>query len=188
MTTTTMKTTTTTQSVPQPRCPKPRPAAALLWLAVALCTPWATAQSAPGAAAANPTAPLAACVQPWEITPPQLYGLWQITLWTDGGNESAPVSTGALLFERHPEYPGSVRGNIKRSSKGNDLQALVSGDVLDGEFNLDESADGVNMDAVWVGQPQDCGQTIRGVRFPAEGRPANEVKLNFTLKKSRGWN
>jgi hypothetical protein len=41
---------------------------------------------------------------------------------------------------------------------------------------------------VWVGQPQDCGQAIRGIRFPAEGRPANEVRLNFTLKKSRGWN
>jgi hypothetical protein len=182
-----------TTPLPPRSSPQRAPAAAAgaaLGLLLTLCPIGGHAQSSPGAAApgVTPTAPPAACLQPWEITPPQLYGLWQISLWPEGGNESAPVSTGALLFERHPEYPGSVRGNLKRSTAGNDQQALVSGDVLDGEFNLDESADGVNMDAVWVGQPQDCGQAIRGVRFPAEGRPASEVKLNFALRKSRGWN
>jgi hypothetical protein len=183
----TMKITTPPTPTRRQRAPS---ATAALGLLLALCPVLASAQSTSGATAprAAATAPSAACPQPWEITPPHLYGLWQITLWPEGGSESAPVSTGALLFERHPEYPGSVRGNLKRSTTGNDQQALVSGDVLDGEFNLDESADGVNMDAVWVGQPQDCGQAIRGIRFPAEGRPAHEVRLNFTLKKSRGWN
>jgi hypothetical protein len=133
------------------------------------------------------SAPAPVCAQPADLTPTHLYGLWQLTLWPLDGREDAPAATGALLFERHPEYPGSVRGTIRRSAAGNDLQAVVSGDVIDGEFNLDESADGVAMDAVWTGAPQDCGQAIQGVRRPAEGRPASEPALNFLLKKTPGW-
>lgn len=155
-----------------------------LTLCVVIASPWAVAQTAPAG-----SAPALACAQAWDITPAHLYGLWQLTLWPDGGQESAPVSAGSLQFGRHPEYPGSVRGNVKRSAAitGKDLKALVSGDVLDGEFALDESADGVNIDAVWIGQPQDCGQSIRGTRRPAEGSPAGEVELNFLLKKAPGW-
>ncbi|MDP2016624.1 hypothetical protein [Hydrogenophaga sp.] len=134
--------------------------------------------------------PAATCTAPVEMAPAQLYGLWQLVLWPQGsGSEAAPASTGALLFERHPEYPGSVRGNLKRSTPGNDRQALVSGDVTSGELNLDESADGVNMDAVWEGNvtPSGCGQELRGIRRPAEGRPAGEPAMNFVLKKAPGW-
>ncbi|MGE0099500.1 MAG: hypothetical protein AB7S86_14250 [Hydrogenophaga sp.] len=133
--------------------------------------------------------PASACDQPGDMAPAQLYGLWQLTLWPLGGQESSPASTGALLFERHPEYPGSVRGNLKRSSQGNDRAALVSGDVTHGEFNLDESADGVNMDAVWEGNatPSGCGQELRGIRRPAQGSKPDEPVMNFVLKKSPGW-
>jgi hypothetical protein len=133
-----------------------------------------------------------ACDPSGDMAPAQLYGLWQLALWPQDGRstEATPASTGALLFERHPEYPGSVRGSLKRSSSGNDRQALVSGDVTQGEFNLDESADGVNMDAVWEGNvvPNGCGQELRGVRRSAEGRgtPA-EPPMNFVLKKVPGW-
>ncbi len=129
------------------------------------------------------------CTAPADLAPAQLYGLWQITLWPQGGQESAPTSTGALLFERHPEYPGSVRGNLKRSSTGNDLAAQVSGDVTNGEFNLDESVDGVNMDAVWEGEvtPSGCGQELRGIRRPAQGSASKDPVLNFVLKKAPGW-
>jgi hypothetical protein len=131
-----------------------------------------------------------ACTQPGDMAPSQLYGLWQLVLWPqDGGSEAKPASTGALLFERHPEYPGSVRGNLKRTTPGNDRQALVSGDVTSGEFNLDESADGVTMDAVWEGHvtASGCGQELRGIRRPAEGRPAGEPAMNFVLRKAPGW-
>jgi hypothetical protein len=133
--------------------------------------------------------PAAPCSAPADFAPTQLYGLWQLSLWPQKGQEAAPVSTGALLFERHPEYPGSVRGNLKRSSPGNDRTALVSGDVTSGEFNLDESADGVNMDAVWEGEvtPSGCGQELRGIRRPAQGRVADEPVMNFVLRKAPGW-
>ncbi len=151
-------------------------AAAALALAISLP---ATAQT-----------PATGCTPPADMAPAQLYGLWQLVLWPQtAGSEAAPTSTGALLFERHPEYPGSVRGSLKRTTPGNDRQALVSGDVTSGEFNLDESADGVSMDAVWEGNvtASGCGQELRGIRRPAEGRPAGEPVMNFVLKKAPGW-
>jgi hypothetical protein len=143
-------------------------------------------------AAAQPAAtPTPVCTQPGDFAPQQLYGLWQLTLWpSDGGRESAPASTGALLFERHPEHPGSVRGSLKRSTSGNDRQAQVVGDVTNGgEFHLDESADGLTMDAVWEGEvtASGCGQELRGVRRPAEGRANGDPAMTFILKKAPGW-
>jgi hypothetical protein len=139
---------------------------------------------------ASAQSPTVVCTQPADMAPAQLYGLWQLVLWPqDGGSEATPASTGALLFERHPDYPGSVRGSLKRSTPGNDRQALVSGDVTSGEFNLDESADGVTMDAVWEGNvtASGCGQELRGIRRPAEGRALSETVMNFVLKKAPGW-
>lgn len=153
------------------------------WLSAALIT---FVVMAPAAA----QAPAVGCTPPADMAPAQLYGLWQLVLWPQtSGSEATPTSTGALLFERHPEYAGSVRGNLKRSTPGNDRQALVSGDVTSGEFNLDESADGVTMDAVWEGNvtASGCGQELRGIRRPAEGRLAGEPVMNFVLKKVPGW-
>jgi hypothetical protein len=168
------------------RRPRRRPlGAALFALVLAGFIPVA------GAQAPASTTPPVVCSPAGEIAPAQLYGLWQLTLWpTEGGSEATPTSTGALLFERHPEHPGSVRGHLKRSSAGNDRQAQVSGDVTNGnEFNLDESADGMNMDAVWEGSvtPSGCGQELRGIRRLSEGNPAVEPALNFVLKKVPGW-
>ncbi|MDM7944061.1 MAG: hypothetical protein QUV35_15670 [Hydrogenophaga sp.] len=134
--------------------------------------------------------PAVACTQAGEMVPAQLYGLWQLVLWPqEGGSEATPSSSGAVLFERHPEYPGSVRGSLKRTTPGNDVQARVSGDVTQGAFNLDESADGVTMDAVWEGEvtPSGCAQELRGIRRPAEGRPTGGPVMNFVLKKAPGW-
>ncbi|MFN7122859.1 MAG: hypothetical protein ACK4NM_12600 [Hydrogenophaga sp.] len=139
---------------------------------------------------ASAQTPAVVCTLPADMAPAQLYGLWQLVLWPQaGGSETAPASTGALLFERHPEYPGSVRGSLKRTTPGNDRQALVSGDVTSGEFNLDESADGVTMDAVWEGNvtASGCGQELRGIRRPAEGSQMKEPLMNFLLKKAPGW-
>jgi hypothetical protein len=133
----------------------------------------------------TPNAPAPACPAAADLTPADLYGLWRLVLWPEGGRESAPVSTGAMLFGPHPEYPGSVRGRLRRSGPGADLEAEVAGDVGDdGEFNLDESVDGLTMDAVWSGQPTDCGRTVRGLRRPVEGRPGSGPALQFLLQRS----
>lgn len=140
-----------------------------------------------GPLAAQSATPVTDCPDAQAIEPLHLYGPWQLRLWPEDGREDAPTSTGALLFEKHPDYPGSVRGELRRSAGGSDLQAQLSGDVTDGVFNLDESDDGVAMSAVWTGEPQDCGRRITGVRRPAEGRPGAEPELRFDLRKRSGW-
>lgn len=141
------------------------------------------------AQSAAPPAPASAiaCETPVFLDPARLSGLWQLTLWPENGTAAQPTSTGAVLFERHPEYDGSVRGRLKRSDTGNDREAVLSGDVVDGEVNFDESANGVNLDAVWIGEPAACGLELRGSRRPADGRPADAPVLNFLLKKTPGW-
>lgn len=157
----------------------------MCFLASALCAaPTCWAQSALPSTA---TSPALACTEPAGMTPAHLYGVWQLTLWPSEGSESRPASTGTLRFERHPEYPGSVRGHIQRLAAGQPVEARVSGDVIDGAFNLDESADGVAMDAVWTGVPQDCGQAIRGTRQPAESQAHAMEPLQFLLHKRPGW-
>lgn len=161
--------------------PRHRPG---VWLALAgalLCAPAARAQQVAPAPAD------VACLQAQDIQPTHLHGLWQLSLWPEGGDENTPLSRGALLFEKHPDYPGSVRGELRRSAGGQDLLAQVSGDVTDGVFNLDESDNGVDMSAVWEGEPLDCGRGFRGTRRPAEGRPASEPVLSFRLRRLPGW-
>lgn len=155
-----------------------------LLLAWALCAP-AAAQS-PATAA-----PALACISPADFGSARLHGLWQLVLWLEGGSPDQPAATGTLRFERHPEYPDSVRGSLQRSTGqpagSGAVQALVSGDAIEGVFNLDESADGVAMDAVWEGAPADCGREIRGLRRPAEGRTNTGPAMHFLLKKAPGW-
>ena len=146
---------------------------------------WAVLGGTAAQVSAQPATP--ACPEAADIEPAHLYGLWQIRLWPEGGSEAEPASRGVLLFERHPEFPGSVRGELRRSAAGADGSARVSGDVTDGAFHLDESADGLNMSAVWAGEPEDCGRSIRGIRRPAEGQPAGEPVLQFRLQRQPGW-
>ena len=129
-----------------------------------------------------------ACTVPDHVPPAQLAGLWTLTLWPEGAQETQASSRGAVLFERHPEYTAGVRGELRRSGAGNDLTAVVSGDVTEGEFHLDESDDGKTMSAVWDGVAQDCaGQlSITGTRRPAEGR-GEGTALRFRLERASGW-
>lgn len=149
-------------------------------LVLVLTLPFALAS----AAAQTASTPPAPCAAADDLAPADLFGLWQLSLWPEGAKDAEPVSTGAVMFGPHPDYEGSVRGRLRRSGPGADLEAQVSGDVTDGEFNLDESGDGHTMDAVWTGQPTDCGRSIRGLRRPAEGRPASDPVLQFLLQRS----
>ena len=136
-------------------------------------------------ATSAPPSPTARCTDAAPMPVEQLVGLWQLTLWADQGSPETPVSQGAVLFRPHPEYPGSVRGRLKRTGPGNDLQAVLSGDVVNGEFNLDESDDGVRMSATWVGTPFNCGTRLKGVREPAQAMQDTGTVLQFELRKAR---
>lgn len=129
--------------------------------------------------------PLDPCPAAQDVKPADLYGLWHFSLWPSGGNEDAAVSRGAMLLESHPDYPDSVRGQLQRSTRADEVKAQVSGDVTDGGFNLDESDDGVAMSAVWTGDlsSTDCRLDIRGTRRAAEGRSKGDPEWNFRLNK-----
>ena len=153
--------------------------AALLCLSNAAAQFPATTSAAHGASSN-------ACVAPADVSAVHLYGLWQLSLWPLEAADTVPLSHGAVLFEQHPEYPGSVRGRLQRSTPGNDQRAQLSGDAIGGAFNLDESVDGATMSAVWEGAPMACGRDIQGVRRPAEGN-TTEPPMRFQLTRRPGW-
>ncbi len=116
----------------------------------------------------------AACPTPAEIGALHLYGAWQAT-W-DGLDEPATLTLG-----RNLEHPDGVRGEIRRGA----AQALVAGDVDDGDFTLEESTDGQTISATWTGRVVDtaCGKEIRGTWTRAHDGAAHP----FVLRKRPGW-
>lgn len=150
---------------------------ALIALALGALPAWAAAQAP------------AACSVPEQLPPARLSGEWTVRFWDEGGSPERPRETGVLQLERHPEYGGSVRGELRRGAGGQMRRSIVSGDLTEGELHFDESDDGVAMAAVWSGVAEDCGGrlSIRGTRRPAEGARAPEPALGFRLDKAPGW-
>ena len=124
----------------------------------------AIAGSLPLQALAQPACPKAA-----ELAPRQLVGLWRAEF--DGLPQGA-----TLLLEPHPEYAGSIAGQVNRNGE----RAKLAGDLEEGEFTLEESADGVRISATWLGDVVDgsCGREIRG-QWEAPGR----APIGFVLRK-----
>jgi hypothetical protein len=110
-----------------------------------------------------------ACPSPVDIKPQQLHGLWRAEF--DGKSAGA-----TLLLEAHREYAQSLSGEINRDG----ARAKVAADLEDGEFTLEESADGQRITATWLGDVVEgsCGKEIRGRR---EG--GWDGTLPFVLRK-----
>lgn len=135
------------------------------------------------------TASTMSCTVPEHVPPARLSGEWRVTLWPEGGADSQPRDVGTLWLERHVEFEASVHGNLLLGGTGPARRSLVSGDVTEGVFHLEESDDGQRMSAVWAGVAEDCAGrlTITGTRRTAEGvEPADPV-LAFRIEKAPGW-
>ena len=140
-----------------------------------------------GSIASAPTPP-ADCPSPEAVTPAHLYGRWRLTL----GAPEKPVGTGVVELERHPEYADRVRGSFERETNTGHYKALVAGDVAPPGFQMEESVDGITIDAVWSGDvlPASCGREIQGWRRVVEGHTSPqepESETPFTLQKALGW-
>jgi len=112
----------------------------------------------------------AECPQAHEVTQAQLLGLWRAEF--EGSWHGA-----TLLLEKHPEYADSFRGAINRDGE----KASLAGDVVEGEFTLEESKDGLRIAATWLGDVVEgsCGREIRGT-WKAESSPTERA---FVLRK-----
>ena len=114
--------------------------------------------------------PALACPKASEITPQHLLGLWRAEF--EGQAQGA-----TLLLEKHPEYKENFSGAVNRDGQ----RALLAGDVDDGEFSLEESVNGTNISAIWLGEVVEgsCGREIRG-SWKAEG---DSRQFQFVLRR-----
>ena len=110
------------------------------------------------------------CPQAWEVEANQMLGPWQAEFEDKGPGAS-------LRLEAHPEFAGNFRGAVERNGERRQL----AGDIDDGDLTLEESADGVHIAAIWVGEVVDgsCGREVRG-SWKAEGSPATRA---FILRR-----
>lgn len=121
-------------------------------------------------ALAAPVPAQPACPAAAEVTHVHLLGLWRA--------EFSGLWEGAtLLLEQHPDYAQSFKGAINRDGQ----RGLVAGDIEEGGFTLEESADGRRIAATWLGDVVEgsCGREIRGT-WQAEGEKAGR---GFVLRK-----
>ena len=102
------------------------------------------------------------------------------------------ISTAVLQLGPHPELAQSVRGTVQRGS----ATAQLSGDVDAGELTLEESINGTNISATWIGQvvAGSCGKEIRGTwnnATPTPSAPSAPAipppAFTFVLRKQAGW-
>lgn len=114
-----------------------------------------------------------ACPSIEELSPQHLYGLWRA--------EFAGLAQGAtLLLEKHPQWPDSFSGGANRAG----VQTRISGELESEDFSLEESADGVEVSAVWQGTVLEgsCGKEIRGTWNSAK----NRTLYPFVMRKLPG--
>jgi hypothetical protein len=112
----------------------------------------------------------AECPKPTEVQAQHLLGLWRAEF--EGLGQGA-----TLLLERHTRFAQSLAGSINRNGE----RGQLAGDIEDGEFSLEESADGRSIGATWIGDVVEgsCGREIRGTWQGSTGRTA----LPFVLRK-----
>ncbi|MBC7681840.1 MAG: hypothetical protein H7172_05865 [Ferruginibacter sp.] len=117
------------------------------------------------------------CLAPAALSAVHLYGLWRAEI--DGEPGVASVH-----LQKDPEQDNSVVGSINRvGSKAK--PALLAGDVQHGDFQLEESDDGVRISATWSGQVVEtsCGKEIKGLWTNA----LTDQTHPFVLRKQGGW-
>ena len=112
----------------------------------------------------------AGCPPADEVSAAQMLGEWRAEF-----EDRGPGAT--LLLQAHPEFAGNFRGSVNRDGERRQL----AGDIDEGDLTLEESADGVHIAAIWVGEVVEgsCGREVRGA-WKAEGAASQR---NFVLRK-----
>ena len=119
----------------------------------------------------------ATCLAPEALSAVHLYGLWRAEIDGEPGGAS-------VRFQKDPEQDDTVVGSIQRDGTKT-KPALLAGDVQHGDFQLEESDDGVRISATWSGQvvATACGKEIKGLWTNA----LTDQTRPFVLRKQGGW-
>jgi hypothetical protein len=104
-----------------------------------------------------------------------LFGAWSLLL--EGAGTSVVTR---LHMQRNPEYAESLAGQFQLGERS--LQ--VFGDIEEGQLELEESANGKDISALWKGRVVEgsCGQTIMGNRR----NTVDNSEQSFVLRRP-GW-
>lgn len=88
---------------------------------------------------------------------------------------------GTLVLRQHPEFAASLRGEFTLGG----VHSIASGDVEEGDFNLDESRDGKTLSAFWTGRLDDasCGREIHGTLQRLDRPGQRGVDTPFVLRR-----
>ena len=142
----------------------------ILLIAACAISTLASAQNSLKAAAAE-------CLAPEALSAVHLYGLWRAEIGGEPGGAS-------VRLQKDPEQDNSVVGSIQRDGT-KAKPALLAGDVQQGDFQLEESDDGVRISATWSGQivNMSCGKEIKGLWTNA----LTDQTHPFVLRKQGGW-
>ena len=111
----------------------------------------------------------------------ELYGRWSVELPQLG-------ESGTRALRRHPEFAASLRGEFDIAG----VHSIASGDVEEGDFNLDESRDGKTLSAFWSGRLDmaSCGREIRGSLQRLDRPGQKGLDTPFVLRREglpAGW-
>lgn len=124
----------------------------------------------------------AACADPRALSAAHFYGRWDV-YWLDAPGAQAPATPAAeLRLGPNPEHPDSVRGTLHAGGE----TAWIAGDVdEDGDFALEQSADGTHIDATWIGPFTEgsCAHEARGIWT----RAADGLQRPYLLRQRRAW-
>lgn len=118
-----------------------------------------------------------ACPSAVDIEPTMLTGRWQVE-WTDGARQRGEEPW-LLTLGPHPEYAGSLKGQLSRG----DALHLVVADWDDQTLTMEESVDGQRIAATWQATASHgrCGQEFQGLRFT--GSAPDSSARRFVMRR-----
>ena len=116
-----------------------------------------------------------ACTASKDLVNTDLFGAWSLLL--EGAGSSVVTR---MQLQRNPEFSESLAGYFQIDTK----KFEVFGDIEEGAFDLEESANGKDIHAIWTGRVVEgsCGQTILGTRRNV----TDNTKQSFVLRRP-GW-
>jgi hypothetical protein len=118
------------------------------------------------------------CIASKDVMAKDLYGNWVLELKSI--TEPPSLISTRLSFKQNPEFSESLAGQFSLQSK----TVEVFGDIEEGALELEESDNGKDISALWMGRIAEgsCGQAITGTRRML----ATQTTQQFVLRRT-GW-